>query len=83
MRAKDPSLILKKSHDAMVKEVSGHVCIYCCKGIIKEVDFFILRRNKNAKELKTDSLTKKNERQSWASLALTDLLIYKFRAIEL
>ena len=46
MRAKDPGLILKQSHDAMLEEVSGHVCVYRGKRIIKEVDFFILRQNK-------------------------------------
>lgn len=51
MRAKDPGLILKKSHDAMLEEVSGHVCIYRGKGIIKEVDFFILRQNVNKKRI--------------------------------
>ena len=44
--AKNSGLILKESHDAMVEEVGGHVCIHGRERIIKEVHFFVLGCNK-------------------------------------
>ena len=47
MCAKDSSLVLKNTHDAVRKNVRSHVSIHCSQWIVKKINLFVLDREKN------------------------------------
>lgn len=49
MSAKDSGLSPEQLHDTFLHEMFGHVGVDSCQRIIKEVEFFVLRSDRNLK----------------------------------